>query len=91
MGARIAIVFSGLLLAACGDGGGVGADNPPAPGPQQPPPSQLAQGFYAGSAGSLGTGQAVLLPQGQVWLLLRAGDGTMTAARGELGGWSVAE
>jgi hypothetical protein len=86
-GARIAIVFSAVLLVACGDGGGIGAeDSPPATGVQQPPPppSQVAKGFYAGSAGSLGIGQAVLLPQGEVWLLLRGGDGTLTAARGDV-------
>ncbi len=61
-----------LIVALAGCGGG---DSTPARAP--------AQGFYAGSAGTGRTAQAVLLPQGELWLVVTGSDGSVLAARGE--------
>lgn len=75
-----------LALAACGgggggggDGGGVGGSPPPPSPPAPPPPPALTvsslQGLWQGTLGATTEASAVVLPDGQAWLVLNEDSG----------------
>lgn len=71
---RLAALAVSAFLVACGGGGGGAGDG----GTAVPE----LQGFYAGGFGA-GMAQAIVLPDGEFWLVLRSGGAIRSAGRGE--------
>lgn len=71
---RFVALAATTLLAACGGGGGDAGGAPVAD----------LQGFYAGSFGA-DTAQAIVLPDGVLWLVVQSGGAIQSAGRGQAG------
>ena len=69
------------LLSGCGGGGGGDEEGPS--GPVIPASLAAVQGFWGGPLDASTTGQAVVLPDGNVWLVVQSGNTVLAVGRAQ--------